>query len=911
MVFFRRAAVSLVGLAACALPATAGADSGKVIEPAARVPVLPASEAPPPPGARADAQMFEVPLRTPGPAGSAGAEAAATRELREPGGAFSPTPNAAVFGGLNAAGLVEATSTPPDTTGAIGPSHYVEMINREVAVYSKTDLSIVGSSMDIDDFVGAPGTNVFDVQVKWDPTANRWLYAADRRDAAEGDNFIAFGWSKTTDPSDLATGWCRFFIDTDDEFDDYPKLGHNDNHIIIGANVFEDSVGGPGNFLTARIWAVAKPALGDTTCTAPAPATSFGSAASPLLTADGDTVFTPMPANTADSSANGYVVAADFFTGDAQIMAWHISGPAATPTLTADGNIAVTAFGAAPPAPVPQPGTDNVLDSLDTRLTQAVAHDDPGAGGADAVWTQHTIAGAGGRSVVRWYELLPATDAVRQEGTISDPTHFVFNGAISPALNGTDAAINYNVGSATLLPEIRAQSRDGSTALGTMAIEVVLDTSSTFMNDFSCVEPDDLCRWGDYAAASPDPTNTTVVWGSNQAVGPAIGGGGPPAHWTTQNFALIHDPGTPPTAVDDADTVAEDSGPNPIDVLANDTDPDGGPKAIAAKTNGTNGTVTITNGGADLTYAPNANYCGPDSFTYTLNGGSVGTVSVTVTCLDDGPVAVGDSSTVAEDSAATTIDVLANDTDVDGGTKTIVSKTDGANGTVVITNGGADLTYAPSPNFCGATSFTYTLNGGSVGTVSVTVTCIEDPAVAVDDSATVNEDSGANTITVRANDTDTDPTKDLITAKTNGANGLVTLTNGGADLTYAPNANFCGPDSFTYTLSGGDTATVSVAVTCLDEIVLDLFPPETTITKEPKNKLETSKDEVKAKYKFTSNEPGSTFECKFDKESFEPCTSPEKLVADLGKHKFQVKATDAAGNTDSSPDKDGFKVKEK
>ena len=87
-----------------------------------------------------------------------------------------------------------------------------------------------------------------------------------------------------------------------------------------------------------------------------------------------------------------------------------------------------------------------------------------------------------------------------------------------------------------------------------------------------------------------------------------------------------------------------------------------------------NGTVAITDGGAELTYQPDANYCNtqpaatPDTFTYTLTpGGSTATVSVTVTCVDDPPVAVDDAATVVEDDPATTIDVLANDTDVDGG----------------------------------------------------------------------------------------------------------------------------------------------------------------------------------------------------------------------------------------------------
>ena len=208
-----------------------------------------------------------------------------------------------------------------------------------------------------------------------------------------------------------------------------------------------------------------------------------------------------------------------------------------------------------------------------------------------------------------------------------------------------------------------------------------------------------------------------------------------------------------PTAAADSATVAEDSGAGAIDVLANDTDGDGGPLTIASASDPANGTVVLTGGlpGAHtgLTYQPDPNYCSatPDTFTYTLNGGSTATVSVTVTCVDDPPTAVDDSATVAEDSSAGAIDVLANDTDSDGGPMAIASASDPANGTVVLTGGSpgarTGLTYQPDPNYCndppGTTpdTFTYTLNGGSTATVSVTVTCVEDAPTAVNDSATV------------------------------------------------------------------------------------------------------------------------------------------------------------------------------
>jgi VCBS repeat-containing protein len=280
-----------------------------------------------------------------------------------------------------------------------------------------------------------------------------------------------------------------------------------------------------------------------------------------------------------------------------------------------------------------------------------------------------------------------------------------------------------------------------------------------------------------------------------------------------------------PVAVDDAKTLAEDDPATAIDVLANDTDVDAGPKSIQSVTQPGHGTVLITGGGSGLTYTPNANYCNDgtptDDFTYTLTpGGDVASVAVTVTCSDDPPVAVDDTKTVAEDAAATAVDVLANDTDTDGGPKTVQSVTQPANGAVVITGGGSGLTYAPNANYCnsppGTTpdTFTYTLNGGDTATVSVTVTCSDDAPVAVNDSATVTEDSGASAVDVLANDTDVDGGPKSIQSITQPANGSAVITGGGTGVNYTPDANLCGPDSFTYTLNGGSTATVSMTVTC-------------------------------------------------------------------------------------------------
>ncbi|MEA2376046.1 MAG: hypothetical protein QOD53_2509, partial [Thermoleophilaceae bacterium] len=481
------------------------------------------------------------------------------RRLRARGPARPRTQaRATVFSGLNAAGYAYPLSfgqptggysSPSDSTGAVGPSNYVEIVNTKVIVYDRA-LQQAATPTELDTFVQATGSaGSGDPQIQWDPQSGRWYYLTYDSDGSSGGG-LDFGWSKTASPLPLSTGWCKFQLSTGTLFPDFPKLGHDDTHLIFGANLFPaaDETAGA---VTAAIFSVPKPgppAQGDT-CTAPT-ATQFGTAANPLHTAAGNDAFAPNPTNTADSSSAGYVVAAefpdDFATGcatDSAIQIWHVSGSPAV--LTQDGEPTVPQY--CFPGAAPQPGTGNQLDTLNAQLTQAVAHADPGAGGQEAVWTQHTVNGPGSRSVVRWYELVPAAPAAskaRQVGTISDPSSFAFNAAISPAGNGSDAAIFYNVSGPNQRPAILASVRTAADAAGTMGHPSTIATSASSFGDFTCDPqsfPSTPCRWGDYPGASPDPLNDTVVWGTSQYSGGV--------RWLTRNFAVQFQPGGPTAAL--------------------------------------------------------------------------------------------------------------------------------------------------------------------------------------------------------------------------------------------------------------------------------------------------------------------------------------------------------------------------
>jgi fibronectin type 3 domain-containing protein len=461
-------------------------------------------------------------------------------------------PSTGLFNGLNQPGLSDYAVTPPDSTGAIGPNHYVEMVNQYVGVHNRALAQV--STTDMGTFTGASLSDIVsDPQIQWDGQANRWLYAA--VGVSQGSNTLLFGWSKTADPSDLTNGWCRFGVGRGSDLDDYPKLGHDDDFIILGSNVYTDSV--PGyKFETATVWAIPKPTAGDTSCAGPSTAWYFADAGHPLLNQDGSGAYTPVPANTVDASSAGYIAAAHTpLSGDnaylgpqTKLDVWHIVNNGGSPSLVADGGLTVPSFDI--PGSAPQPGTTFTLDTLDARLTQAVAVDDPGAGGAKGIWTQHTVAGPGGRSIVRWYELLAgASPSVRQQGAVSSTTDFVFNAAISPTIGGDGAAIFYNRSSSTLLPVIAGLSRGPSTPLGTMdAGELLLGTSSASDLDPSCTASTP-CRWGDYSGATPDPVNAGVVWGSNQVTGDCFILCGWFSQWATRNFAVVASTGSPSPTV--------------------------------------------------------------------------------------------------------------------------------------------------------------------------------------------------------------------------------------------------------------------------------------------------------------------------------------------------------------------------
>ncbi len=291
-----------------------------------------------------------------------------------------------------------------------------------------------------------------------------------------------------------------------------------------------------------------------------------------------------------------------------------------------------------------------------------------------------------------------------------------------------------------------------------------------------------------------------------------------------ENVNITVDPenDTPITLSDSATTQEDNS--VVIDVLANDSDPDGDALSVTAFTQGANGTVAINPDGT-VTYTPNADFNGNDSFTYIANDGNGGTVTETVTVQvnpeNDAPVTVVDDISVNEDESVN-IQVLLNDTDVDGDTLSIDSFTQPANGAVTLNPDGS-FTYTPTANYNGADTFTYTVTDGQLTrteTVNITVDPVNDDPT-VDTAINLNTDEDTDiTVDVLALATDVDGDTLSISVNPDSVQGgSVQVVNG--EVVYSPANNFNGADSFTYTITDGNggsfTGTVNIDVTPIND----------------------------------------------------------------------------------------------
>ncbi|MFN5418900.1 MAG: Ig-like domain-containing protein, partial [Sphingomonadales bacterium] len=338
----------------------------------------------------------------------------------------------------------------------------------------------------------------------------------------------------------------------------------------------------------------------------------------------------------------------------------------------------------------------------------------------------------------------------------------------------------------------------------------------------------------------------------------------------TANLSITVTPSNDaPVANNDAVTTPEDT-PATGNVLTNDTDIDGNPLTVTQFTiAGISGTFTAgqtatipgvgtlvinSNGAYTFTPAPNYNGAVPAA-TYTVSDGQGGTatatLSITVTAVNDAPVANNDVASTLEDTPVSG-NVLTNDTDIDGNPLTVTQFTiAGISGTftagqtatipgagTLVINSNGTYTFTPAPNYNGAVpAATYTVSDGQGGTatatLSIAITPVNDPPVAVNDLGTTLEDQPI-TGNVLSNDTDIDGNPLTVTqfviggvpyvagstATIPGVGTIVINSNGSYVFTPAPNYNGTVPPVL-YFISDGQGGTASATLQLTVQAVAD------------------------------------------------------------------------------------------
>jgi len=286
-------------------------------------------------------------------------------------------------------------------------------------------------------------------------------------------------------------------------------------------------------------------------------------------------------------------------------------------------------------------------------------------------------------------------------------------------------------------------------------------------------------------------------------------------------FVTVESVNDPPTARDDRDTTLETQ-PVVIDVAANDSDIDGNldPDSLMVIDGPSGGRVDPGPGSGELTYTPFAAFTGIDTFTYRIfdTEGEFDEAEVTVQVLPlNSPPVAADDMAVTDEGSSVSIDVVANDSDPDGNLDpgSVRILVDPRNGSAEVDPTSGEITYTPGDDFDGAELFAYeirdTADEWAVAVVSVVIRPVNDPPLAVDDTATIDKDTAA-VLDVLRNDVDPEGGIDPGTLTIEHAPGKGSAVVGESGLVlYTPLPGFLGSDSFTYMVQDDQGATSNEA----------------------------------------------------------------------------------------------------
>jgi hypothetical protein len=450
-----------------------------------------------------------------GPAAYAQMKAAADARAGNTGAAPPPANGSSPIAGPSWEGVHNGGITPPDSTGAIGTYSYIEFVNLNYAIYSRTGALLdIGTAQNL---TGISNGCLSDPQMVWDTFQSRFYYLI--LDVCT--NSLAWGYSKTDNPLS-STEFCKYEADFGygSNLPDYPKLGTTEDFLIVGVNVFS-----PNGYVGSDVdWINRDAASGSCPASSSFGTGRFGS----LKNVDGSSAVTPEPAVETDPSPVGWVVSTRFPSGSF-LTVFQVKPDPSDPSvaqISAPASVAVPTYGI--PADAQQCNSQVRLDTLDGRLEHAVSGIDPNQGNQVGVWTAHAVFGGAG-SEERWYEINPlplGSPSLFQSGKAGKGSLFVWNGAVSPDRSvhedgtagfGGDMVMGFNTSNGLKCVAIKMVSKLGSSPQSRF---VRVKASHVAENDFSCSP----CRWGDYSGATPDPAADLGlaagrVWLTNELAG--------------------------------------------------------------------------------------------------------------------------------------------------------------------------------------------------------------------------------------------------------------------------------------------------------------------------------------------------------------------------------------------------------
>lgn len=388
---------------------------------------------------------------------------------------------------------------PPDTEGAVGPNDYFEIVNADIAVFSKTGVLRYGPVPTNTIWSGFGGgcqnRDDGDGIVEYDRLADRWVITQFVND---GTNTECVAVSTTGDP----TGSYARYAFTYPAFPDYPKLAVWPDAYYITFNLF-GSNGFAGGMVCAYPRAQMLAAAQNISQQCFNVGTSYGG----LLPSDFDGSIAPPP------GSPNFVL--DFGSNRLNLWKFHVdwTTPANT-TLIGPTAVSVASFSPAcgGGSCIPQPSTTQKLGSLGDRLMSRLAYRNFGS--HESLVVNHSVATGflnAGPTGVRWYELWNPSGAVtvHQQGTYAPDATYRWMGSI--AMDGSgNVALGYSASSSSVRPSIRYTGRLANDPLGQMTqSEVVLQPGSGS-------QLPNLDRWGDYSSMTVDPSDDCTFWYANE-----------------------------------------------------------------------------------------------------------------------------------------------------------------------------------------------------------------------------------------------------------------------------------------------------------------------------------------------------------------------------------------------------------